>query len=140
MRMSHGIQRSNETKRFICYSLYAWGFPFLLTVITFVTDLSNLLPDEYKPNLGVSSCWFSTMIFLSQSFTDFIYSRSSTEEKSWGLWIFFLNPIAIQISINIALFIMTAIHCYRVKTEIHRMQTNDSREQKKKSFAADKAM
>lgn len=54
--------------------------------------------------------------------------------------IFFLLPIGIQISINVVLFVITAIHCNRVKAEILRMQMNDNCEQKKRRFIADKAM
>lgn len=64
-----------------------------------------------------------------------------TEQSSPGHLIFFLLPIGIQISINFILFILTAIHCNRIKAEIHRMQSCDnSDQQKKKIFVADKAM
>lgn len=64
----------------------------------------------------------------------------SAENSSPGHMIFFLVPIGIQISINMVLFVITAIHCNRVKSEILRMQTNDNCEQKKRRFVADKAM
>jgi hypothetical protein len=78
-------------------------------------------------------CWafpyFSSFLFL------FI------EQSSPGHLIFFLLPIGIQISINFVLFVLTAIHCNRIKAEIHRMQASDcSDQQKKRSFIADKAM
>lgn len=62
------------------------------------------------------------------------------ENSSPGHLIFFLTPVGIQISINVGLFIVTAIHCNRVKSEIHRMQMNDNCDQKKKRYIADKAM
>lgn len=49
-------------------------------------------------------------------------------------------PVGIQISVNVILFIITAVYCNRVKAEIHRMQMIDNCEQKKKRFIADKAM
>jgi hypothetical protein len=62
------------------------------------------------------------------------------EQSSPAHLVFFLLPIGFQISINIVLFVLTAVHCNRIKAEIHRMQMNDSNEQqKKKSFIADKA-
>lgn len=57
-----------------------------------------------------------------------------------GHLIFFLLPVGIQISINIVLFVITAVYCNRVKAEIRRMQMIDNREQKTKHFIADKAM
>jgi hypothetical protein len=53
---------------------------------------------------------------------------------------FFLLPVGIQITVNVVLFIITAIYCNRVKSEIHRMQMMDNREQKRKRYIADKAM
>lgn len=43
-------------------------------------------------------------------------------------------------TMNVIFFVLTAIHCNRVKSEIHRMQTNDdSKDTHKKRFFADKA-
>lgn len=53
---------------------------------------------------------------------------------------FFLLPVGVQISVNVVLFVITAIYCNRVKSEIHRMQMIDNCEQKKKRYIADKAM
>lgn len=47
--------------------------------------------------------------------------------------------MGIIFSVNIILFVLTAVHCNRVKSEIYRMQTNDSKESHKKRFFADKA-
>lgn len=75
------------------------------------------------------------------SFRPFSRPQSVTEQSSPGHLIFFLLPIGIQISVNCVLFVLTAIHCNRIKAEIHRMQACDnSEQQKKKSFIADKAM
>lgn len=60
--MSHGIRRTKEMKRFICYSLYAWGFPCLATFFTYTMDTYNVLPQRFKPNIGESSCWFGMKI------------------------------------------------------------------------------
>jgi hypothetical protein len=62
------------------------------------------------------------------------------ENTSAGHLIFFLLPVGIQISINVVLFVTTAVYCNRVKAEIHRMQMIDNCEQKKKRYIADKAM
>lgn len=57
--MSHGIRRMKEVKRFIYYSLYAWGFPCLATFVCFMMDSSyDIIPSHFKPHIGESSCWF----------------------------------------------------------------------------------
>lgn len=61
------------------------------------------------------------------------------ENISPGHAIFFLGIIAVQNIVNICFFIITAIHCNRIKTEIHRMQMTDNSEQKKKRFISDRA-
>ncbi|KAL7044183.1 hypothetical protein ACKWTF_001819 [Chironomus riparius] len=122
VRASQGIRRTKEMKRFVYYSLYAWGFPFLMTIFTSMMNIYDVLPEKFKPKIGVTKCWFE-------------------EQSSPGHLIFFLLPIGIQISINFILFILTAIHCNRIKAEIHRMQSCDnSDQQKKKIFVADKAI
>lgn len=47
--------------------------------------------------------------------------------------------MGIIFSMNVIFFVLTAIHCNRVKSEIHRMQANDSKDSHKKRFFADKA-
>ena len=54
--------------------------------------------------------------------------------------LFFLLPMGIIFSMNVIFFVLTAIHCNRVKSEIHRMQANDDcKDSHKKRFFADKA-
>lgn len=78
--------------------------------------------------------WHILLLFI-------VNANPWAEQSSPGHLIFFLIPIGIQISINFILFILTAIHCSRIKAEIHRMQSCDnSDQQKRKIFLADKAM
>jgi hypothetical protein len=59
--MSHGIQRVKEVKRFICYSIYAWGLPCVATLVTFLAD-DYIISEEhgrFRPNIGQGTCWFS---------------------------------------------------------------------------------
>ncbi|CAO1344995.1 unnamed protein product [Diamesa tonsa] len=120
LRIVHGMRRTTEMKRFIIYSIYAWGFPLIMSIVTFMVDFYKLVPDKFLPNIGESTCWFAKNI-------------------SPGHAIFFLGIIAVQNIVNICFFIITAIHCNRIKTEIHRMQMTDNSEQKKKRFISDRA-
>lgn len=55
--------------------------------------------------------------------------------------IFFLLPIGLHIFTNAILFVLTAIHCSKIKSEISRMQCSkdDDTQDKKKKFMADRA-
>lgn len=59
-----------------------------------------------------------------------------------GHFLFFVLPIGLHILVNSVLFILTSIHCSRVKNEIRRMQSaSDADAQtKRKTFIANKAM
>lgn len=61
------------------------------------------------------------------------------DQNGLSIRLFFLLPMGIIISMNACLFILTAVHCNRVKSEIHRMQSNDYKDSHKKRFFADKA-
>lgn len=87
---------------------------------------------------------FPTLKIFHFSLTDrliiYHFFSSIIENVSAGHLMFFLMPVGIQISVNVVLFVITAIYCNRVKSEIHRMQMIDNCEQKKKRYIADKAM
>jgi hypothetical protein len=53
---------------------------------------------------------------------------------------FFIFPIALQTSVNIVLFTVTAVRCNRVKREIHRMQMSDSTDENKRRYLTDRSM
>ena len=45
----------SERKRFISYMIYAWGLPFILTLITVILDSTELLPDRLLPGIGTTT-------------------------------------------------------------------------------------
>jgi hypothetical protein len=55
-----GSRKRRERRRFVAYSMYAWGLPSLLTAITATVDVLDLSPATLKPNMGVHYCWFSS--------------------------------------------------------------------------------
>ncbi|KAJ6648616.1 G-protein coupled receptor Mth2, partial [Pseudolycoriella hygida] len=122
VRTSRGMLRNKELRRFLFYSLYAWGVSAMLTTLTYLVDYYHLVPDEWSPRIGSKNvCWF--------------------QREDWrGHFIFFLFPVGLHVLTNIILFTLTAIHCNRIKSEISRMQCKDNEsEDKKKRFLADKA-
>ncbi|KAG7169682.1 G-protein coupled receptor Mth-like 3-like [Homarus americanus] len=42
---------------FLLYSLYAWGCPFLVTLVAFIIDLTQV--DFIRPKFELPNCWFS---------------------------------------------------------------------------------
>jgi hypothetical protein len=68
------------------------------------------------------------------------FSCTATGPGQYGHWIFFILPIALQTSVNIVLFTVTAVRCNRVKREIHRMQMSDSTEENKRRYLTDRSM
>jgi hypothetical protein len=68
--VAYGMRKAKEIKRFICYSLYAWGLPCVATFLTFMTDTYIIVPenfneienfkafDKIRPKIGERSCWF----------------------------------------------------------------------------------
>lgn len=65
---------------------------------------------------------------------------AATGPGKYGHWMFFIFPIALQTSVNIVLFTVTAVRCNRVKREIHRMQMTDSTEENKRRYLTDRSM
>jgi len=50
--------RFDETRLFLGYSLYGWGVPLALLVLT---ATMHFLPEGYavlRPHFGVNTCWF----------------------------------------------------------------------------------
>jgi len=98
-------------------------------------------PTSERLLVGLKVSFLNLKSFLQSLISTFLlFFTHRTGNSSPGHLIFFLIPVGIQITANVVLFIITAIHCNRVKAEIHRMQMNDNDEQKKKRFIADKAM
>ncbi|XP_011299047.1 G-protein coupled receptor Mth isoform X2 [Fopius arisanus] len=96
-----GGRRGAQRKRFFLYSLYAWGLAFILTCVAVTADYTSTLPTNLRPNIGIDTCWFNP--------------------DSSGVVIFFITPISIQLVANVAFFILTSLHCSRVRAEITRV-------------------
>ncbi|XP_015109754.1 G-protein coupled receptor Mth [Diachasma alloeum] len=96
-----GGRRGAQRKRFFLYSLYAWGLAFALACLAGAADYTGVMPRSMRPNIGVDSCWFNS--------------------ESSGVVIFFITPISIQLVANVIFFILTSLHCSRVRAEITRV-------------------
>lgn len=65
-----------------------------------------------------------------------------TDRLNWKThFLFFLLPAGIHVIINCILFTITAVHCNRIKRDIHRLQTDEtSTSTKRKKFIILRAM
>ncbi|XP_053959112.1 uncharacterized protein LOC128863790 isoform X2 [Anastrepha ludens] len=114
--------QTNETGRFLLYSLYGWGLPTLMTVITVSLAKSDLLSENLRPNFKQGRCWFTYGTFASANL------------------LFFSGPIGVLSLINFVLFLLTLRYCNRVKREIFRMQSSNAEKPVlRRRFFVDKA-
>lgn len=88
-RSSQGNVKQRERKKFIIYSIYAWGSASILTIICGIMDFVSSVPRNLiRPELGVRKCWLSTKPAIT---------------------LYFYGPMGITVICNICLFISTAL-------------------------------
>lgn len=67
-RSLQGSVRQRERKKFIMYSIYAWGSASVLTIICAIMDFVPTVPKELiRPEFGVDRCWFSSECTIDSS-------------------------------------------------------------------------
>lgn len=147
MRTSRGMRRNKELKRFLFYSLYAWGVPLVLLTITALTDVYKPFADGWNSYLiSENKCFFMRNYSLIKY--HFVINLNKDGQSITGdtnqwpvMIVYFLLPMGIHVITNSVLFVLTAIHCSKVKGEIHRMQKINERDlgRIKKRFIADKS-
>ncbi|XP_073824519.1 methuselah-like 15 [Musca autumnalis] len=114
--------KKNQNKRFLLYSLYGWGLPTVITVVTVTLTKTEVLSENIRPNFGHGRCWFT-------------YDSAGSANL-----LFFSGPVGILFLINLILFILTLRYCNRVKREIFRMQSSNAEKPiMRRRFFVDKA-
>lgn len=92
--MSH-----DNMRRFLIYCAYAFGAPLTITIIEYLLNITEVLPEKFRTNIGNKTC---------------LVTQSS---DSHAALIYIYLPIIITISINIAFYAITAYKIYRVQKE-----------------------
>ncbi|KAI5721147.1 hypothetical protein M8J77_016905 [Diaphorina citri] len=102
LRVSNGKQ----WRKFTVYSLICWLVPGLIVMITVLIDMSagGFIQSQYKPDFGVTSCWFGQRL---------------------ALLIFFALPLAMIMILNILFFISSAYMIYST-TSLTRFTASSS--------------
>ncbi|KAJ6642043.1 G-protein coupled receptor Mth2 [Pseudolycoriella hygida] len=101
--------KSDEYKKFILYSLYAWGSTTFLFLLCFSLDLSQTIPSKYKPGIGTETCFLPT-----SPLPQFLY--------------FYLIIVLVMVS-NSTFFIITSLKIRSVKNDLARMTSADDTHQ-----------
>ncbi|KAG1682325.1 G-protein coupled receptor Mth2 [Nymphon striatum] len=102
------VSESEQTRRFIKYSIYSWIISLVLTVPVFVFDNIEAIPEYYKPKFGRKRCWLSgTTAFL----------------------IYFNLPVGLTLFANLIFFVHTVIVLRRLKeqTKMLNVKRNENR-------------
>ncbi|XP_032592084.1 G-protein coupled receptor Mth2 isoform X3 [Drosophila grimshawi] len=101
-RGTRGINRFQEKKRFLLYSLYSWGSALCFLVFTVLAQEYSDWPTELKPGIGGGElCWL--------------------EMRNWSAMLYFFGPILIIIVANTIMFVMTACKIHSVQREMARI-------------------
>ncbi|XP_055702005.1 G-protein coupled receptor Mth2-like isoform X3 [Phlebotomus papatasi] len=102
-----GVQRDVDRKKYIIYSVYAWGCSIVILSIALGMQFSKNVPDDMRPGIGVDSCWLK-----GEKMTEFFY-------------LYF--PVIVLISVNVILFALTSIQIRKLQKETAAMNKGDSR-------------
>ncbi|GIY76568.1 hypothetical protein CEXT_7551 [Caerostris extrusa] len=85
---------TNKTSKFWKYSVYAWLMTMACVVPAVVIDLSDLVPEVYKPKFGVKKCWLTGQI---------------------AFLVYFNLPVGLTLLANCIFFMVTARTIIRVR-------------------------
>lgn len=88
---STAMEKYEQKKLLFAYSIYAWGFPVLITSVGAIVDTYSLFSDIPRPKFAVKSCWFSSDI---------------------DIFIYFFAPIGLLLFANLCMFASTTWQLY----------------------------
>nr|XP_033323120.1 G-protein coupled receptor Mth2-like isoform X1 [Megalopta genalis]XP_033323121.1 G-protein coupled receptor Mth2-like isoform X2 [Megalopta genalis]XP_033323122.1 G-protein coupled receptor Mth2-like isoform X2 [Megalopta genalis] len=116
---SHVKRETNRMKAetlFFWYSLWCWGPPVILILVSMIMDLSPTIPATYvKPKISKESCWF----------------ESSDEAMPY-----FYVPVGLLLLGNVTLFILTFIKLskYQKDLDLRRLARNEETDRQDRSL------
>ncbi|XP_033240589.1 G-protein coupled receptor Mth2 isoform X1 [Drosophila pseudoobscura] len=101
-RGTRGINRFQEKKRFLFYSLYSWGAALIFLAFTWIAQEQTDWPADLKPGIGGGQyCWL--------------------DMRNWSAMIYFFGPILAIIVANTVMFVMTSVKIHGVQREMARI-------------------
>ncbi|XP_050097969.1 G-protein coupled receptor Mth2-like [Anopheles aquasalis] len=99
-RLRRNRECGSERRKFVYYSLYAWGIPLLFLLMILLFDHTELISYELRPNIGEEGCFL--------------------KEDKLVQFLYLYLPLMVVISANIYFFAITAKRVYQTE------QANDS--------------
>ncbi|XP_063222232.1 G-protein coupled receptor Mth2-like isoform X4 [Bacillus rossius redtenbacheri] len=106
-RPLRGSEKEREHKKFVMYSVYAWGSSSLLLLVCLLTDRHPYVRERVlSPQFGKDRCWFTTQ---------------SAEAA------YFYGPMGLIVLCNIVLFVLTALRIVKLKKETAMLKGEESR-------------
>ncbi|XP_055387145.1 G-protein coupled receptor Mth2-like isoform X2 [Condylostylus longicornis] len=115
-RGTHG-RNLRDSKKFYIFALYAWGLAATCTGITIIAQLTDYLPQNFKPGIGDEDyCWLDVL-------------------RNYSAFAYFYGPILAIITFNIIMFIITSTKIHHVQREVARMI---AREDSRKNLRTEK--
>ncbi|CAG9859521.1 unnamed protein product [Phyllotreta striolata] len=107
-------KQKRDLKKFLIYSSYGWGLPFLYTALLVTLHKTDILPNSIKINIGVTKC--------------------AIEKGNYSEILFRAIPLTIIQIVNTIYFARTVNYIMQVKKEIRAMVETPATLQKKKKF------
>lgn len=96
--------KGSERRRYLCYALYAFGFPILFGIMIYTFDNGGILKKNWRPDMGVEKCGV----------------QGSTEA------FYVYVPIICLLLLNVAFYSITAHKIYSVRKETKLVRKGDS--------------
>ncbi|CAI6347389.1 unnamed protein product [Macrosiphum euphorbiae] len=110
LRYNNSTNRNTSISvRTIMYHIYCWGFSSICVSTGYLFQHSkNKKLQKFSPNIGEFRCFFFGI-------------------HHYGTLIFYWLPTCGMLISNLILFLLTAIHCSRIKSELHKFRRTDSK-------------
>lgn len=98
---------TREWRKFLWYSLYGWGSPLIITIITVCLEFAENLPESViRPDFGRKSCWMETAPAFA----------------------FFYGPMLILLLMNVCLYGFVAAKLIRARKDTAMVRFSKSKE------------
>ncbi|XP_037036896.1 G-protein coupled receptor Mth2-like [Bradysia coprophila] len=96
-------RRSNthDLKKFVYFSLYAWGSTMLMVAICIAMDNSPSVPTDFQPAIGIRECFLGT--------------------SRWSQLLYLYLPIMMIMTSNLIFFVLTSWKIRKVQMEVEKM-------------------
>lgn len=110
-----------ERMQLILSMSYAWGIPTLLTITCHMIDAIDGIPSYLKPGLGLDVCYLKGI--PSTITTHILHIKISfyiSDNSPISQLIYHHLPLVIIFTMNLVLFILTAIKIYSTKHGIKK--------------------